>query len=181
MCFSLLQPAELAGLQPDGGFGSTLFLTFSKLDRIDSRRSFPGFRRNRPMFSHLPCDQLHFPGKTSIHERKLAAWALFIGERRRVVTSPDRSTRPHRGMLPDIDPAGAAPEPNGRSILRRLIDFVRNIPGPVEALEIIPVWSLSGAREAPVGKTAALSYIGKEKPDRAGDRASATQANSRAT
>ena len=121
-------------------------------------------------------DHLHSPGRTSIHERKLAAWALFVGERRRVVSSPDRSARPHRGMLPDIDPAIAAPDPNGRSMLRRLFDFVRDMAGPVEALEIAPAWSQSGAREAPVGKTAALSYIGKEKPVHAGDRASATQA-----
>lgn len=40
ICLSLISPAELVGLQPDGGFGSTLFLTFSKLHRLDSRRNF---------------------------------------------------------------------------------------------------------------------------------------------
>src|SRR5262245_30749071 len=70
-------------------------------------------------------DYFHVSGRTSIHERKLAAWALFVGEKSRMVSSPDRSARPHRGMLPDIDPANAAPDPGSRSIFRRLIDFVQ--------------------------------------------------------
>src|SRR5262245_49719744 len=106
-------------------------------------------------------DYFHVPGTTSIHERKLAAWALFVGERSRMVSSPDRSVRPHRGMLPDIDPATAVPDPGNRSIFRRLIDFVQAIGGPVEELEIAPAASLSGSPVQPVGKAASVAYIGE--------------------
>src|SRR5262245_51696666 len=122
------------------------FASDPSIEPIAHRRA----RSARP----LPClsdlqeeimfDYFHFPGRTSIHERKLAAWALFVGERGRMVSSRDRSSRPHCGMLPDVDPATAAPDPGRRSIFRCLVDFVRTIGGPVEALEIAPAASLSG-------------------------------------
>jgi len=120
-------------------------------------------------------DYFHVPGRTSIHERKLAAWALFVGERGRIVSSRDRSSRPHRGMLPDVDPATAAPDPGRRSIFRRLVDFVGTIGGPVEALEIAPAASLSGRPGDPVGNAASLAYIseGKLRPNR--ERAQAAE------
>jgi hypothetical protein len=122
-------------------------------------------------------DYFHVPGRTSVHERKLAAWALFVGEKSRMVSSPDRSVRPHRGMLPDIDPATAVPDPNRRSIFRRLKDFFGAIGGPVEALEIAPAASLSGAPDAPVGKTASVAYIGEGEFRRITERTSAVEAS----
>jgi hypothetical protein len=122
-------------------------------------------------------DYFHVPGRTSVHERKLAAWALFVGERSRMVSSPDRSVRPHRGMLPDIDPATAVPDPNCRSIFRRLKDFFGAIGGPVEALEIGPARSLSGTPDAPVGKTASLAYSGEGESRPSAERSSAVEAS----
>jgi hypothetical protein len=120
-------------------------------------------------------DYFRVPGTTSVHERKLAAWALFVGERSRAVSSADRSARSHRGMLPDIDPAAMVPDPNYRPLLHRLIDFVRSAAGPVEALEIAPAASLSGTGQAPVGKIAAVTYIGEAESRRAKERSSVTE------
>jgi hypothetical protein len=90
-----------------------------------------------------------------------------------MVSSPDRSARPHRGMLPDIDPAIAVPDPNRRSIFRRLTDFVRALGGPVEALEIAPAASLSGALDAPAGKAASVAYTGEGESRCIAERTSA--------
>ena len=64
-------------------------------------------------------DFFRIPGTTSVHEMKLAAWALFVGERSRGRVSADRVARSHRGMLPDVDPASAVPDPNHRPLIRR--------------------------------------------------------------
>ncbi len=117
-------------------------------------------------------DYFRVPGTTSIHERKLAAWALFVGERSRSFSSADRAVRSHRGMLPDIDPASAVPDPNYRPLLRRLIDFVRSAVGLDEALEIAPAASLSGASEVPVGKISVVTYIGDAESHRPAERSS---------
>ena len=115
-------------------------------------------------------DYFRIPGTTSIHEMKLAAWALFIGERSRGGSTADRTARSHRGMLPDVDPTALAPDPNYRPLLRRLTDFVRSAAGPVEALEIAPTASLSGAPASPVGKSASVKYIATVEPRRAVER-----------
>jgi hypothetical protein len=122
-------------------------------------------------------DYFHVPGITSVHERKLAAWALFVGERSRSVSFADRAVRSHRGMLPDVDPASAVPDPNFRPLLRRLIDLVRSVAGPVEALEIAPAKSLSGNGEVPVGKIAPMTYIGSAESRRAPKRSSAEESS----
>ncbi len=118
-------------------------------------------------------DYFRVPHMTSIHSTKLLAWALYMGESSHVVLSPDRSVRPHRGMLPDIDTAMAVPDSRRRSVFRRLADLVRGFAGPVEALEIAPAASLSGAANELVGKTASVDYIGESKPNPVAD-ASAT-------
>jgi hypothetical protein len=120
------------------------------------------------MFDH----HFHVPGITSVHERKLAAWALFVGERSRTSSFADRAARPHRGMLPDIDPAQAVPVPNHRPLLRWLTDLVRAAAGPVEALEFAPAAAVAGAGVAPVGKTASVTYIGGAESRRAVERLS---------
>ena len=104
-------------------------------------------------------DYFRVPGVSTIHESKLVAWALFMGERNRIVSSPYRSVRPHRGMLPDIDPANAVLDPARRSLLRRLAAFLRGLGGPVEALEIAPAALLPEHSVLPVGKPASVAYI----------------------
>jgi hypothetical protein len=122
-------------------------------------------------------DYFRVPGTTSVHERKLAAWALFVGERSRGVSSADRAVRPHRGMLPDIDPAAAVPDPNYRPLFRRLIDFVRSAGGQDEELEITPAESLPEAGEAPVGKISVMTYIGGAESRRPAERLSTKESS----
>ena len=66
-------------------------------------------------------DYFRVPGVSTIHESKLVAWALFMGERNRIVSSPDRSVRPHRGMLSDIDLSHAVPAPRRPGLFARLL------------------------------------------------------------
>lgn len=120
-------------------------------------------------------DYFRVPGPTSVDERKLAAWALFVGIHGRPGSSADRAARPHRGMLPDIDPASLVPDPNHRPLFRRLLDFVRSAAGPVEPLETAPAAHLSGVGEAPVGKTASVTYIGVAESRRVVERSPTMQ------
>lgn len=122
-------------------------------------------------------DYFRIPGATSVHEMKLAAWALFVGERSRGRASADRVARSHRGMLPDVDPASAVPDPNHRPLIRRLIDLVRSAAGPVEALEIAPAAFLSGSGEQAVGKSASVTYIGGVDSRRAAERSPTREAS----
>lgn len=117
-------------------------------------------------------DYFRVSGTTSVHERKLAAWALFVGERNRDSSFADRAVRSHRGTLPDVDPAALMPDPNHRPLFRRLIDFLQSVAGPVEALEIAPAASLSGVGEVPVGKIASVTYIGEAESRRSVERPS---------
>ena len=74
-------------------------------------RSLPPLPKSSGPQEETMFDYFRVPGVSTIHESKLVAWALFMGERNRIVSSPDRSVRPHRGMLPDIDPANAVLDP----------------------------------------------------------------------
>jgi hypothetical protein len=112
------------------------------------------FSREESMF-----DQLHAPGRTSLHERKLAAWALFVGEIAAAADRPDRSTRSHRAMLPDVDPALAEAAPR-RSLLARLKAAFRRRDAAIAkpAVSAGPA-GLSAFDSGPVGKAAAIAYI----------------------
>lgn len=48
-----------------------------------------------PMF-----DPFKIPGSRSLHDRKLATWALLVGETRSSAVHAEMRRRPHRGMLP---------------------------------------------------------------------------------
>lgn len=73
-----------------------------------------------PMFD--PCK---IPGSRSLHERKLATWALLVGETRSSAVHAEMRSRPHRGMLPDVDFSCAVPVPRRPSLVRRFIRLLR--------------------------------------------------------
>jgi hypothetical protein len=61
-----------------------------------------------------------------VHDSKLVAWALFLGEYGQGAPIFDRSFRPHRGQLPDVDHAAALPAPHRPSPLRRLAHWLKS-------------------------------------------------------
>jgi hypothetical protein len=68
-----------------------------------------------PMFD--PC---RIPGSRSLHGRKLATWAVLVGETRSSVVHAEQRGRPHRGMLPDVDFSRAVSDYSRPSLLRRV-------------------------------------------------------------
>jgi hypothetical protein len=73
-----------------------------------------------PMF-----DPFKIPGSRSLHDRKLATWALLVGETRSSAVHAEMRRRPHRGMLPDVDFSRAVPVPGRPSLVRRFIRLLR--------------------------------------------------------
>ena len=82
-----------------------------------SCRRFRG-RNAPPDFSFLR------PDAPSLHDRKLATWALSVGEAVPPAW-PERQPRPHRGELSDLDMGLAGPDPGAWPLLRRLSDWLR--------------------------------------------------------
>jgi hypothetical protein len=110
-----------------------------------------------PMF-----DPYKIPGSRSLHERKLATWALLIGETRQSAVHAEIRRRPHRGMLPDVDFSRAVPDYGRPSLVRRLIGLIR------------PAGGKGGtAADKPVGETARATYIGRDKAGAPGDSSGA--------
>ncbi|CAM5341700.1 hypothetical protein ACHMW4_07595 [Mesorhizobium sp. UC22_110] len=70
-------------------------------------------------------DPFKIPGSRSLHDRKLATWALLVGETRSSAVHAEMRRRPHRGMLPDVDFSRAVPVPGRPSLVRRFIRLLR--------------------------------------------------------
>ena len=70
-------------------------------------------------------DPFKIPGSRSLHDRKLATWALLVGETRSSAVHAEIRRRPHRGMLPDVDFSCAVPAPGRPSLVRRFIRLLR--------------------------------------------------------
>jgi hypothetical protein len=94
-------------------------------------------------------------GGSSLHERKLAAWALAIGAR---VPLEHPSEARRRGGLPDIDLSGAGPDPGYRSPIRRVIDWLGAFARPGMSVPA-PAMTVSGAACEGVGADAQPYYI----------------------
>jgi hypothetical protein len=99
---------------------------------------------------------------TALALRKLAAWEFAVGERPRGFdTEPHR--RMHRGMLPDIDFDNAVPDPEYRSLFRRILDLFwgRKHEGIVEPSAKA---ELRAELAAALGERLASAYLGDEAP-----------------
>ena len=85
-----------------------------------------------PMF-----DPYRIPGSRSLHERKMATWALLIGETYSSAVHAETRRRPHRGMLPDVDFSRAVPDPRRPSLVRRIIRLIRTIAGKCRPIDYL--------------------------------------------
>ncbi|MBN9243551.1 MAG: hypothetical protein J0I98_12240 [Mesorhizobium sp.] len=107
-------------------------------------------------------DPCRISGSRSLHERKLATWALLIGETHSSAAHAEVRRRPHRGMLPDVDFSRAVPDYSRPSLVRRLMRLVRRDGGKGKA-----------TADAPVGEASSLPYIGRDKQAAPGDSSGA--------
>jgi hypothetical protein len=107
---------------------------------------------------------------TALALRKLAAWEFAIGERPRTFDAePHR--RMHRGILPDVDFDRAVPDPEYRSLFRRILDrfWGRKHEGIVEPSAKA---ELRAELTAALGERLASAYLGEEDLVEAVSRAS---------
>ena len=110
-----------------------------------------------PMF-----DPYRIPGSRSLHEQKMATWALLIGETYSSAVHAQTRRRPHRGMLPDVDFSRAVPDPSRPSLVRRIIRMIRP---KTRALATVA----SASSNQPVGETSSTPYIGRSKTGDSGE------------
>lgn len=109
-------------------------------------------------------DPYKIPGSRSLHERKMATWALLIGETYSSAVHAETRRRPHRGMLPDVDFSRAVPDYSRPSLVRRFIRLIR--PGAkIRVVDTAP----SGSSNEPVGEKSATPYIARSRTDGPGD------------
>ncbi|RWQ29581.1 MAG: hypothetical protein EOS20_32760 [Mesorhizobium sp.] len=156
------------GLNAPPEHASGQFLPFAghlPANRPDSP-FFPYFHmEDGPMFD--PCK---IPGSRSLHERRMATWALLIGETYSSAVHAETRRRPHRGMLPDVDFSRAVPDRSRPSLVRRIMRLIR--PGAKTGAKLRVVdRAPSGSSNEPVGEKPATSYIARSRiggPDDSG-------------
>ncbi len=148
-------PPEHAAVQPPP------FAGHSPANRPDF---FPYFHmEDGPMFD--PCK---IPGSRNLHERRMATWALLVGETYSSAVHAETRRRPHRGMLPDVDFSRAVPDRSRPSLVRRIIRLIR--PGAKTGAKLRVVdTALSGSSNEPVGEKPATSYIARSRIGGPGD------------
>jgi len=134
-----------AGAMPAAGFDSPFYLHFHMEDG--------------PMF-----DPYKIPGSRSLHERKMATWALLIGETYSSAVHAETRRRPHRGMLPDVDFSRAVPDYSRPSLVRRIIRLIR----PGAKLRVVHT-AASGSSSEPVGEMRSTPYIARNEASDSGD------------
>jgi len=157
--------------------------TFSRV-RTDARRHvltdairasgrMPAVDLASPLFiaSHMEdgpmFDPYKIPGSRSLHERKMATWALLIGETYSSAVHAETRRRPHRGMLPDVDFSCAVPDHSRPSLVRRIIRLIR--PGSKNRAD----GTIASASSAePVGEKPATPYIARSRTGDADDSVS---------
>ena len=129
-----------------------------------------------PFLSHLHMedgpmfDPYKIPGSRSLHERKMATWALLIGETYSSAVHAQTRRRPHRGMLPDVDFSSAVPDPSRPSLVRRIIRLVRpGTKGRAGASFSSGKSGASGSSTEPVGEKPSTPYIARSRTDGPGD------------
>ncbi|WP_315924433.1 hypothetical protein [Mesorhizobium sp. SP-1A] len=104
-----------------------------------------------PMFD--PCN---IPGCRGLHERRVATWALLIGETFCPGAPAETRRRPHRGMLPDVDFSGVVPHGSRPSLVRRLFDLFRPHGGRKR-----PEGERQETSDLSVGEKRPTTYIGR--------------------
>ncbi|MDX8481434.1 hypothetical protein RFN28_23660 [Mesorhizobium sp. VK24D] len=112
-------------------------------------------------------DPFRIPGSRSLHERKMATWALLIGETYSSAVHAEARRRPHRGMLPDVDFSRAVPDRSRPSLVRRIARLFR----PGEKTRAGDSLS-SGSSGEPVGEKPSTPYIARSRAGDAGDSVS---------
>ena len=112
-------------------------------------------------------DPYKIPGSRSLHERKVATWALLIGETYSSAVHAEARRKPHRGMLPDVDFSRAVPDRSRPSLVRRLVRMIRP-EGKGRAGDSLSPGQVgpSASSAEPVGEKPAAPYIARS---RAGD------------
>lgn len=148
-------PPEHAAVQPPP------FAGHSPANRPDFLPYF--HMEDGPMFD--PCK---IPGSRNLHERRMATWALLVGETYSSAVHAETRRRPHRGMLPDVDFSRAVPDRSRPSLVRRIIGLIR--PGAKTGAKLRVVdTALSGSSNEPVGEKPATSYIARSRIGGRGD------------
>lgn len=89
-------------------------------------------------------------------DARLVAWVLATNELRQTADPPGFLRRPHRGMLPDVDMSMVVPDPNHRSLLRRIADAVRKPAGRSTGPAAT---TMSAGRDKGVAEAPPSSYI----------------------
>jgi len=121
-----------------------------------------------PMF-----DPYKIPGSRSLHERKVATWALLIGETYSSAVHAEERRRPHRGMLPDVDFSRAVPDHSRPTLVRRIMRLIR--PGDRNRANSGLSSATSGSTGSsndPVGEMPAKPYIARSRAGETGDSVS---------
>ena len=100
-----------------------------------------------------------YPGsQTHLQDARRTAWTLLHGDTR-PLAEPGFSRRPHRGLLPDIDPSRLEPDPDHQPLGRRLIGAIRRLLGRSRRRK--PAASdLPGRSVSPLGEHPPASYMG---------------------
>ena len=109
-------------------------------------------------------DPYKIPGSRSLHERKMATWALLIGETYSSAVHAEIRRRPHRGMLPDVDFSHAVPDYSRPSLVRRIIRLIR----PGAKIRVVHT-AASGSSNEPVGEMRSTPYIARNEASDSGD------------
>ena len=109
-------------------------------------------------------DPCKVPGSRSLHERKLATWALLVGETYSSAVHAETRRRPHRGMLPDVDFSRAVPDYSRPSLVRRLFGLFRSGGGHRSA-DV----ACQESPDGPVGDMRSPSYIAHQRKGASAD------------
>jgi hypothetical protein len=121
-----------------------------------------------PMF-----DPYKIPGSRSRHERKVATWALLIGETYSSAVHAEERRRPHRGMLPDVDFSRAVPDHSRPTLVRRIIRLIRPGDRNRAGSGFSPASSgPSGSSSDAVGEKPTTSYIARSRAGETDDSVS---------
>ncbi|RWA62549.1 MAG: hypothetical protein EOS65_11395 [Mesorhizobium sp.] len=141
-----------------------------------------------PFLSHLHMedgpmfDPYKIPGSRSLHERRMATWALLVGETYSSAVHAETRRRPHRGMLPDVDFSRAVPDHSRPSLVRRIIRLIRPGAKGRAGASFSPGNSgASGSSAEPVGEKPATPYIARSRAGDADDSASPARGAARSS